>query len=50
MLTIRTWLNAIDATSAVRHYQIMRDGSLIGRARTLQAWTDAASGDPIPMK
>ena len=51
MLTISTWLAAIDETTLLRHVVVRRaeDDKLINRVRVLREWVDLATGQPQPI-
>jgi acyl-CoA thioester hydrolase len=50
-LEIATWLSDIVNATAVRHTRFTRpaDGAVIARARTVHAWADLKTGEPVGM-
>jgi len=48
-LELATWLSDVERTSAVRHYTVRRvsDGALLVRARSLLAWVDMETEQPV---
>jgi acyl-CoA thioester hydrolase len=46
-LELATWVSDVKRASAVRHYTITRDSTLLAQARTRWVWADAKTGRPV---
>ena len=48
-LELATWVSDVKRATAVRHYTVTRvsDGALLARARTLLAWVNTETEQPI---
>jgi acyl-CoA thioester hydrolase len=46
-LEVSTWISDIKRSSAIRHYTVSRDGTLLARAFAVWVWVDLKTGQPI---